>query len=196
MFIPKTTPATAQRPDLPNATLGTAFYPIELGFEVMNTNAAFNAAISARVDSATKPTDDIAKGRAYFDRGKANQFKLRAVAIGTGTLKERVSVWTPNDAGTAWNLTLCAEITWTFSGSGRPVLAAMVNGATGSVKYASTFTALVDHTPLNGGTPLKSEPGNEQPCIFFLDTIGGAVIEREGAIDAGITSFNFLTERV
>lgn len=176
--------------------VGTVRTPSELAFAAMNTNASFTTTVSARAGSASAPADDAAKGRAVTPRGNANQIKLRASAVGTGTCKARVYGYTPNEAGTYYEIELIAEVTFTFTSGGRATPAAMVNGAAGTVRYATSMT-LVDHTPMNKNEPLKSEPGNDQPAYAILDVLAHSHIEVEGAIDGGgITSFNFHVQKV
>lgn len=181
--------------------VGTVRTPSELAFAAMNTNASFNITVSARAGfaptpAASYPADDADKGRAVTPRGNANQVKIRASAVGTGTCKARVYGYTPNEAGTYYEIELIAEVTFTFTSGGRVTPAAMVNGAAGTVRYATSMT-LVDHTPMNTNEPLKSEPGSDQPAYAILDVLAHSHIEVEGAIDGGgITSFNFHIQKV
>lgn len=190
------TSSSSQATIVEQRPVGTVQTPIELAFAAMSTNAAFATTVSARAGSATPPVDDVAKGRAVTPRGNANQVKVMAAGIGAGTIKARINVYTPNEAGTYWHLDLAAEITFTFTETGRVCPAAMVNGAAGTVRYATSLT-VADRTPMNKADPLKSAEGSDQPAYALVDVLAGSHVEFEGAIDGGgVTSFNLLLQKV
>jgi len=192
MFTPTTTNPAATAPE-DAGFIGTPKRPLALAFSAMLTTAAFAAAVDARADQTAVPGDDTATGRAVMERGRTNQMILKGCAVGTGTFKTRVLGWTPNEAGTAWHHEVLAEITWTVTSTGRVVLATLVNGAAGTVRFATSLAAFVDRTPINSAAPLKSEPGGNHPCAVLIDTLGNWLIELESAIDSGgVTSFNLL----